>query len=514
MSQYVSNLTLCFKCSSFPLILFNEKNPKKISIKCNGCEYNKKYLVHNYLHLMKITSVKVNDTYIDSYCYSHENDSTEYCIECDEYICDDCKKEDHVFHQLLSLSDEISTKVLTDKIQLGYNHIDGYCKELKSSIVNDYINKINEIEYSYQLFKQENYEILQLIQLIVDNYNNNKKNYELKTNLVNFIKLNDVNIYKYSKVKSKAGIINFFQEYKIIKLALVDVSNFKKIKNIEEHSATIYSLLLLSDGRLASCSADKTIKIYNIENNYNCEITVEGHTDAVSDLCQLENKKIVSCSDTTIKIWSISVLSYKCECTKNNSHEDRINKVISLSNNRFATCSNDKQIKIWSASHPYNVITELNGHLDSVISILQIKNKEILLSLSKDNTLCKWNLTTYERVKVIDKVRNSNELIEINEDLIMVSKEKSVTLININKEIIEKKIMDNQLDFISFMKLRDDNILCGGNNGEMSIFDIKLNKFSFFKEEGHEDGITCILNIQNNLFATCSYDSTIKIWEY
>ena len=63
---------------------------------------------------------------------------------------------------------------------------------------------------------------------------------------------------------------------------VVDINNINNMKTINEHSDYVNSLLLLSDGRLASCSDDKTIKIYNINNNYHCDITLEGHTHSVS----------------------------------------------------------------------------------------------------------------------------------------------------------------------------------------------------------------------------------------
>ena len=37
----------------------------------------------------------------------------------------------------------------------------------------------------------------------------------------------------------------------------------------------------------------------------------------------------------------------------------------------------DKTIKIWKS--PYNLIKTLNGHTDSVYSILQLKHKEIFI---------------------------------------------------------------------------------------------------------------------------------------
>ena len=76
----------------------------------------------------------------------------------------------------------------------------------------------------------------------------------------------------------------------------IDINNINNIKTINEHSDLIASLLLLSDGRLASCSDDNTIKIYDIKNNYHCDITLEGHTDCVNYISQLDNNKLISCS--------------------------------------------------------------------------------------------------------------------------------------------------------------------------------------------------------------------------
>ena len=117
---------------------------------------------------------------------------------------------------------------------------------------------------------------------------------------------------------------------------VVDINNINNIKTIKEHSDYVHSLLLLSDGRLASCSDDKTIKIYNINNNYHCDITLKGHTDYVTYISELDNNKLISCSyDSSIKIWSITQSSYQCDYTINNAHNDYIYKVISLTNNRI-----------------------------------------------------------------------------------------------------------------------------------------------------------------------------------
>ena len=300
---------------------------------------------------------------------------------------------------------------------------------------------------------------------------------------------------------------------------VVDINNINNIKTINEHSDSIYSLLLLSDGRLASCSDDKTIKIYNINNNYHCDITLEGHTSDVMCISELDNNKLISCSDDrSIKIWSITQSSYQCDYTINNAHNDCIFKVIPLRNNRIASCSADRTIKIWNSNHPYNLIKTLNGHTGRVTSIIQLKDKDILISGSSygDKTLRKWNLLTYQCVKIINTIYccDKNSLLEIDNNRIIVGGYNVITIVNISNDIIEHQIENYKLSYVdSFLKLRDGNIFCGCYNGLICLYDIKLNTLSFREKKIHNEAVYCLLNINKNQFTSGS-NNEIKVWEY
>ena len=299
---------------------------------------------------------------------------------------------------------------------------------------------------------------------------------------------------------------------------VVDINNIINIKTIKEHGHYINSLLLLSNGRLASCSRDKTIKIYDIKNNYHCDITLEGHTDCVSYISQLDNNKLISCSyDNTIKIWSITQSSYQCDYTINNAHNDKIYKVIPLRNNRIASCSDDETIKIWNSNNPYNLIKTLNGHTNYVRSIIQLKDKDILISGSDDKTLRKWNLLTYQCDKIIDSVDccDNNSLLEIDNNRIIVGGNRVITIVNISNDIIEHQIKNDKLYYAySFIQLRDGNILCGCENGLICLYDIKLNTLTFKEDKIHYGGVRCLLNINKYQFISGSSDNEIKVWEY
>ena len=508
MSILNSNiLTLCPQCNNNPLLYLNKEQPKDILIQCAHCEYNQYNSLHKYLYqLNTISHIKRNDN--DKKCNTHNQIYNKYCIQCKLYLCNQCTT--HESHKVISLDNIISTTYITNKVNEGYNHINIYCNELKKDKINHYINKINQLEYTYQSFLTVNNDILDIIMIIINSYNNNRYNYYTRENIINIINYKEIKIYNCNDTKE---LINYYNNYNLL-APIVDINN---IKTINEHSHYIDSLLLLSDGRLASCSDDETIKIYDINNNYHCDITLEGHTDGVNYISQLDNNKLISCSrDKSIKIWSITQSSYQCDYTINNAHNDWIFKVISLTNNRIASCSRDKTIKIWNSNHPYNLIKTLNGHTYDVKSIIQLKDKDILISGSWDNTLRKWNLLTYQCVKIIDNVwcYDNNSILEIDNNRIIVGGNRVITIVNISNDIIEHQIENDKLYFVfSLIQLRDGNILCGCWNGLICLYDIKLNTLSFREEKIHNGRVCCLLNINQYQFISSSFGE-IKVWEY
>ena len=122
--------------------------------------------------------------------------------------------------------------------------------------------------------------------------------------------------------------------------------NIEQVKTITGHTGNVSSLLHLKDGRVASCSWDNTIRIYDPSNDYHCDQVIERHNYGIKSICQLEDGTIVSCSnDRTIMIGDYII---------KNAHDNWILKVITLPNNRIASCSYDKTIKIWKSNPPYS----------------------------------------------------------------------------------------------------------------------------------------------------------------
>ena len=218
------------------------------------------------------------------------------------------------------------------------------------------------------------------------------------------------------------------------------IKKMKCVKTISKHTNRLNSLLRLKDGKIASCSYDKTIRIFDPSNSYQFAQVLKRHSDYIYSICQLEKGTIVSCSlDRTIMIGDYTI---------KNAHDDSIYKVITLPYNRIASCSQDKTIKIWKSNPPYSdtPIIVLTGHSDWVNSLLYIKDN-VMISGSDDKTLRFWNMTTYQCETVIKGVGccSTNSLYQIDKDRVIVGGFETFCIVNIDKCVIERTIEDKAL---------------------------------------------------------------------
>lgn len=168
------------------------------------------------------------------------------------------------------------------------------------------------------------------------------------------------------------------------------LKRLKFISQIRANSQESDLLTILNDGRIASC-VDNTIKIYDIYKN-KCDITFE-HESKVISICQLENSDIVSIHfNKEINVWSLSLI--KRIFTVN--VDDNIFKIVSISNNRFATVSEEKITIFNSKSYdktPLKILPAMSE--EPLSSIIFIKEKDILISAEDSCRLYFWSMRNY-----------------------------------------------------------------------------------------------------------------------
>ena len=145
-----------------------------------------------------------------------------------------------------------------------------------------------------------------MLKILIDNFDGNLV---METNIINN---SNLNLYECNNSTDANIVISYFKNYSIIKQKSkkINLNAFKNTKIIKGHTKSVNSLLLLKDNRIASCSSDKTLRIFNPSKNYICDELLERHRDNVTSPCQLDDGTIVSTSkDRSIKIGNYSIMS-------------------------------------------------------------------------------------------------------------------------------------------------------------------------------------------------------------
>ena len=125
-------------------------------------------------------------------------------------------------------------------------------------------------------------------------------------------------------------------------------------KSLPAHNGNIYNLAVLQNRYLVSCSADRSIKIWRINENMSIECVkhLNGHMRYISSiLFNTHENELISCSgDKTIRIWRLVDGCDVVECVKTlKSHKDDIVSILLISNSSTTLISGsyDATIKVW-----------------------------------------------------------------------------------------------------------------------------------------------------------------------
>ena len=232
---------------------------------------------------------------------------------------------------------------------------------------------------------------------------------------------------------------------------MLDINTGECVKTFKGHNSYTWDMRILDHARFVTCSADHTIKIWEIETgkclktihtNYNAQYSQDDNDvtcietlsndriccyfqdqnyfrifSAKSGVClkvletqnarvrvfrNLTNDRMMIASDATIKIWDLS--NDKCVKTLF-GHEYQVCCLEKLSNDKILSGSADNTIKIWNVKTG-ECIQTLNGHSDTV-NCVSVLSEEIIISGSADKTIKVWCLKTNSCIMTLDGHSNS-----------------------------------------------------------------------------------------------------------
>ncbi len=282
------------------------------------------------------------------------------------------------------------------------------------------------------------------------------------------------------------------------------------------HDDAVSCVTFSSDGRrLASCSWDKTIKIWDIPTR-TCLATLKGHTDRVTSVAFTPDGKMLASgsADKTIRLWDAE--SGKCVRSLE-GHADCVNSLaFSPDGKTLASASDDKTVRLWLMANQ-TPLKILIGHTDSVYRVLFEPTGGKLASISRNGELKIWN---------VSDGRNTATFYDAKEPVFCAALSRDGKLLAAGSGDDSLKIRDfvtgrnfftlegNTGDAFALVFTADGKTLYSGSSDHtIRIWDVPARKNSGAIKGHSADVYSLALSPDDKILASGSRDKTVKLWD-
>ena len=180
------------------------------------------------------------------------------------------------------------------------------------------------------------------------------------------------------------------------------------IVKLTGHDAVVTALVALQRGLMASGSADKTIRIWDLTKHALVGI-LSGHTKEVTALTVLQGGSILASGskDNTVKIWDIK----KMECIDTFSgHTKPVTALTLLSDGSLASGSKDNTLRLWPTNDRIGSV----GTLHAMVTLPGVR----LVYSSSSHMIKVIDIETKENTKSIDARRFNSPIALVTDNLL------------------------------------------------------------------------------------------------
>ncbi|MBD2361325.1 ribosome assembly protein 4 [Anabaena minutissima FACHB-250] len=323
-------------------------------------------------------------------------------------------------------------------------------------------------------------------------------------------------VWKQEKSDTRIRTVTTLRQAVYLKLNEKKENRAIEVNTLEGHSNLVNSVAYHPDGKqLASASADKTIKIWDISTGKTLQ-TLSGHSNWVNSIAYSpDGQQLASASwDKTIKIWDIS--TGQPLRTLSGHSSPVISIAYSPDKQQLASASIDSTIKIWDISTG-KLLTTLSGHSSSVYSVTYSPDGQHLASASADNTIKIWNISTGKPLQTLSGHDDSVISIVYSPDgqhLASASWDKTIKIWDISTGKPLKTLSGHSNSVISIVYSPDGKQLASASDDKtIKIWDISTGK-PLKTLSGYSNWINSIVySPDGKQLASVSDDRTIKIWD-
>ena len=439
------------------------------------------------------------------FCTKHiESKLSCICKKCQKIMCDKCAEEHVAFWEkhsrdsivkgkkhTIKIFDNFLTKEKIEKKVSKFKVFKIEVMKINGEKMNEFIKKVNTQNTPNEETKEEN--STQYQEQIEEAYNQNK---EINEGLIDLIQIlfNNIDFQLLLPITNKAFLMNVILNTSFNTDDIDDLS--KDCKTVQDEFnclVKIYHTYYLNKTLSYQLSKMQSLQ---------CD------SESISLVFNLEKNKFAIAVETVIQIWSGANFQKIGTLV---GHTNVIQSLCNISEDKIASSSSDKAIKIWNISTQECLNTiNING-MPSFLFHNKINQDEIgFVNFGKTIEIWEIESKKQERVISFDSSTWFENFYQLKNGKVILGQADSFILLNENGFTTEKEIKDIGDDPSMFTELDDTKIAAGFKNGNIIIYEDNMtNSYSLV---GHNKSITGVVKIKDDFALSCSVDTTMKVW--
>ena len=400
------------------------------------------------------------------HCKYHDTQETNlFCLDCCVEICELCSFNNglHYEHKVIKLEEYIN-EFIKQKDKMVYNTYNKFEKvidEKQKELINDVNEHIQNINNRFD-------DVIERINELRNDYID-KMNTELTTSQDMFKLVLLIFKYFYNEIENKPNpqIIKFYKE---LHSKITETKVFSN--NINDILDNINTLI----DNITDTSSPPNIdafsyKIHFTNDNAISNQTLHGHKSTVMSLIELKDHRLISGGgpgDNSLKLWDINEM--KCKHTLKGFSWGLL-AVIQLKDGRICTGSGDNCISLWEYDSFVHV-GDIFCHSDHIRALYQLSDESKVLSCGDDTMI---------------KVSDIKEM-------------KCVATLSGHTKPVTRAI-----------QLKNGRIISCSKDMTIRVWDLKTQK-GIAVLKGHTGAVNYVTELANGTVASCSDDKSLRIW--
>ena len=419
-------------------------------------------------------------------------------------MCDKCAEEHVAFWEkhsrdsivkgkkhTIKIFDNFLTKEKIEKKVSKFKVFKIEVMKINGEKMNEFIKKVNTQNTPNEETKEEN--STQYQEQIEEAYNQNK---EINEGLIDLIQIlfNNIDFQLLLPITNKAFLMNVILNTSFNTDDIDDLS--KDCKTVQDEFNCLVKIY-------HTYYVNKTLS-YQLSKMQ----SLQCDSESISLVFNLEKNKFAIAVETVIQIWSGANFQKIGTLV---GHTNVIQSLCNISEDKIASSSSDKAIKIWNISTQECLNTiNING-MPSFLFHNKINQDEIgFVNFGKTIEIWEIESKKQERVISFDSSTWFENFYQLKNGKVILGQADSFILLNENGFTTEKEIKDIGDDPSMFTELDDTKIAAGFKNGNIIIYEDNMtNSYSLV---GHNKSITGVVKIKDDFALSCSVDTTMKVW--